>query len=179
MLFRSLTDGTSVRRSYSLSYLESELDQPDTAMAALAELTSDPIVQRAQLEIHNLVRFTGGDFSQGSFGVSLTAQEAEVLYEAILADVEAGNFGCNAFRQERWEEETYDNRLSLYFLVEDEDAGELYTRPADTYTNSMDLEFSVNATAVIAALEDLGLTDRVPLVTQAQAAAERAAQSLG
>ena len=174
-----LTDGTSVRRSYSLSYLESELDQPDTAMAALAELTSDPIVQRAQLEIHNLVRFTGGDFSQGSFGVSLTAQEAEVLYEAILADVEAGNFGCNAFRQERWEEETYDNRLSLYFLVEDEDAGELYTRPADTYTNSMDLEFSVNATAVIAALEELGLTDRVPLVTQAQAAAERTAQSLG
>ena len=43
----------------------------------------------------------------------------------------------------------------------------------------MDLEFSVNATAVIAALEDLGLTDRVPLVTQAQAAAERTAQSLG
>ncbi len=174
-----MTDGTLVRRHYGFNYFESELDQPDTAMAALAELTSDPIVQRAQLEIHNLVRFTGGDFSQGSFGVSLTAQEAEVLYEAILADVEAGNFGCNAFRQERWEEETYDNRLSLYFLVEDEDAGELYTRPVDTYTNSMDLEFSVNATAVIAALEDLGLTDRVPLVTQAQAAAERTAQSLG
>lgn len=174
-----LSDGTFVRRSYSLSYFEPELDQPDTAMAALAELTADPVVQRPQLEISGLVRFTGGDFTQGSRRAELTAGEAEILYEAILSDMEAGNFGRNAFRQERWEQETYDNRLSLYFLVEDNDAGQLYTQPADTYANSMDLEFSVNAAAVIAALEDLGLTDRVPLVTRAQATAERTAQSLG
>ena len=79
-----MTDGTLVRRHYGLNYFESELDQPDTAMAALAELTSDPIVQRAQLEIHNLVRFTGGDFSQGSFGVSLTAQEADDEVNLVL-----------------------------------------------------------------------------------------------
>ena len=35
-------------------------------MARLAELAADPVVQRPQLEIDSLLRFTGGDFIQGS-----------------------------------------------------------------------------------------------------------------
>ncbi len=171
-LHYALSDGTSVRRSYNLNYFESELDQPDTAMAALAALTCDPIVQRPQLEIRSLVRFTGGDFTQGSRRAELTAREAELLYRAILTDMESGNFGRNAFRQARWEQETYDNRLSLYFLAEEKQDGE-------TYTNSLDLEFSVNAAALLSALEDLGLTEQVPLVTYAQAEAGRSGQVLG
>ena len=156
-----LTDGTTLRRSYGLNYYVSELDQPDSAMARLAELAADPVVQRPQLEIDSLLRFTGGDFIQGSQGVSLSAADAQTLYAAILKDMEAGRFGRNAFRPDRWEQETYTNRLALYYIRELDKTGE-------PITDSLDLDFSVNATELLSALEELGLTKEIPLVTYAQ-----------
>ena len=156
-----MTDGTTILRNYDLNYYEAELDQPDSAMARLAELTAEPMVQRQALQIRKLLRFTGGDFIQGSFGISLTAQEAQTLYDAILKDMEAGHFGRNAFRPDRWVQETYSNRLTLYYISQLDENG-------DPVTHSLELEFSVNSTEVLSALEDLGLTEQVPLVTYAQ-----------
>lgn len=156
-----LADGTVVRRYYNLNYYETELDQPDSAMARLAELTAEPMVQRQALQIQKLLRFTGGDFIQGSQGVSLSAQEAEILYGAVLKDMAAGHFGRNAFRPDRWVQETYNNHLTLYYISGLDKTGE-------PMTDSLDLEFSVNSTELLSALEDLGLTEQVPLVTYAQ-----------
>lgn len=156
-----LADGTTLLRLYGLNYYEAELDQPDSAMAQLAELTADPVVQRQQLQIQKLLRFTGGDFIQDSQGVSLEAKEAQILYDAILKDMEAGHFGRNAFRPERWVQETYSNRLTLYYIPQLDKTGE-------PMTDSLDLEFSVNSTELLSALEELGLTEEIPLVTYAQ-----------
>lgn len=156
-----LADGTTLLRRYGLNYYEAELDQPDSAMAQLAELTADPVVQRQQLQIQKLLRFTGGDFIQDSQGVSLEAKEAQILYDAILKDMEAGHFGRNAFRPERWVQETYSNRLTLYYIPQLDKTGE-------PMTDSLDLEFSVNSTELLSALEELGLTEEIPLVTYAQ-----------
>lgn len=156
-----MTDGTTILRNYDLNYYEAELDQPDSAMARLAELTAEPMVQRQALQIQKLLRFTGGDFIQGSQGVSLSAQEAEILYGAVLKDMAAGHFGRNAFRPDRWVQETYNNHLTLYYISELDKTGE-------PMTDSLDLEFSVNSTELLSALEDLGLTEQVPLVTYAQ-----------
>lgn len=156
-----LTDGTTVRRSYGLNYREAELDQPESAMAQLAQAVTEPLVQRQQLQIQDLLRFTGGDFSGDRATAALDADEAQVLYDAILTDMEAGNFGRNLFRQGQWNQETYTNHLSLYYVTTPDKEGQSYTR-------SLELQFSTNAAAVIAALEDLGLTEQVPLVTYAQ-----------
>ena len=156
-----MRDGSTILRNYDLNYYAAELDQPDSAMGRLAELTAEPVVQRQALEIQKLLRFTGGDFIQGSFGVSLTAQEAQTLYDAILRDMEAGHFGRNAFRPDRWVQETYSNRLTLYYISGLDKNG-------DPVTDSLELEFSVNSTEVLSALEELGLTEQVPLVTYAQ-----------
>ena len=94
------------------------------------------VVQRPQAEIDSLLRFTGGDFIQGSQGVSLSAADAQTLYAAILEDMEAGRFGRNAFRPDRWEQETYTNRLALYYIRELDKTGE-------PITDSLDLDFSV------------------------------------
>ena len=158
----TLTDGTRVRRSYGLNYRESELDRPESAMAQLAQAATEPMVQRQQVQIRDLLRFTGGDFSDERSTAALDADEAQVLYDAILTDVEAGNFGRNLFRQERENQETYANRLSLYYVTAPDEEGQ-------SYTHSLDLRFSVHAAAVLAALEDLGLTEQVPLMTYAQA----------
>lgn len=156
-----MTDGTVILRNYDLNYYESELDRPDSAMALLAELTAEPMVQRQDLQIQKLLRFTGGDFIQGSYGVSLDAGEAQTLYDAILEDLEAGRYGRNAFSPDRWVQETYSNRLTLYYISRLDENG-------DPVTDSLDLEFSVNSTALLSALENLGLTEQVPLVTCAQ-----------
>lgn len=156
-----LADGTTLLRRYGLNYYEAELDQPDSAMAQMAELTADPVVQRQQLQIQKLLRFTGGDFIQDSQGVSLEAKEAQILYDAILKDMEAGHFGRNAFRPDRWVQETYSNRLTLYYIPQLDKTGE-------PMTDSLDLEFSVNSTELLSALEELGLTEEIPLVTYAQ-----------
>lgn len=156
-----LADGTTLLRLYGLNYYEAELDQPDSAMAQLAELTADPVVQRQQLQIQKLLRFTGGDFIQDSQGVSLEAKEAQILYDAILKDMEVGHFGRNAFRPDRWVQETYSNHLTLYYISELDKTGE-------PMTDSLDLEFSVNSTELLSALEELGLTEEIPLVTYAQ-----------
>ena len=155
------TDGAKVRRSYTLNYREAELDQPGSAMAQLAQAATEPLVQRQQLQIRDLLRFTGGDLSGSRATVALSSRDAQILYDAVLADMEAGNFGRNLFRQERWSEETYTNHLSLYYVTTPDEEGQSRTR-------SLDLQFSANAAAVIAALEDLGLTEQVPLVTYAQ-----------
>ena len=131
-------------------------------MAQLAQAATEPMVQRQQVQIRDLLRFTGGDFSDERSTAALDADEAQVLYDAILTDVEAGNFGRNLFRQERENQETYANRLSLYYVTAPDEEGQ-------SYTHSLDLRFSVHAAAVLAALEDLGLTEQVPLMTYAQA----------
>ena len=93
--------------------------------------------------------------------LAVTAQEAQTLYNAILKDMEAGRFGRNAFRPDRWVQETYSNRLTLYYITWVDENG-------DPVTDSLELEFSVNSTEVLSALEELGLTEQVPLVTYAQ-----------
>lgn len=162
-LVYQLTDGARVRRSYGLNYRETELDHPDSAMARLAQAATEPMIQRQQLQIQDLLRFTGGDFSGSRATVALHSSDAQVLYDAILTDMEAGNFGRNLFRQERWNQETYTNHLSLYYLTTPDGEDQSKTR-------SLDLQFSSNSSALIAALEDLGLTEQVPLVTYAQEA---------
>ena len=162
-LVYQLTDGARVRRSYGLDYRETELDHPDSAMARLAQAATEPMIQRQQLQIQDLLRFTGGDFSGSRATVALHSSDAQVLYDAILTDMEAGNFGRNLFRQERWNQETYTNHLSLYYLTTPDGEDQSKTR-------SLDLQFSSNSSALIAALEDLGLTEQVPLVTYAQEA---------
>ena len=75
--------------------------------------------------------------------------------------MEAGRFGRNAFRPDRWEQETYTNRLALYYI-------RVLDKTGEPITDSLDLDFSVNATELLSALEELGLTKEIPLVTYAQ-----------
>ena len=52
-------------------------------------------------------------------------------------------------------------------------------KEGQSYTRSLELQFSTNAAAVIAALEDLGLTEQVPLVTYAQADQQNESRAVG
>ena len=52
-------------------------------------------------------------------------------------------------------------------------------KEGQSYTRSLELQFSTNAAAVIAALEDLGLTEQVPLVPYAQAAQQPERRAVG
>jgi len=167
-----LKNGLEVERYYNVRYKLEEVEQPGTAVNALRELHSSPGVQYANLmgEIDSS-RITGGElrysvprtYTEEPGHIfwewelkSITAEQAEALTEAVRRDIAAGNFGRNAFDNEKWQQETYEATLSIYFKRSQNGVEE-------TWQSELGLQFSVNSTNLLAELERQGIIRRTEL----------------
>ena len=158
-----LKNGGSVERSYSLSYFADEARQGGTAVAALSVLACDPGVQRANLlqdvKDGRIDRFTSGEMylpaESGSY-TTFDGTAAQTVYEALLADIDAGHFGVNQFDSEAWNRDTFVNDVTLFY--DSDGTGKRQER--------INFSFSRNCTALLAALQTVGITDGAhPLTT--------------
>ena len=169
-----LKNGLEVERYYNVRYKLEEVEQPGTAVNALRELHSSPGVQYANLMgdlDHG--RITGGelrysvltDLDPNGYPIwewklkNITAEQAEALTEAVRKDIAAGNFGRNAFDNEKWQQETYEATLSIYFK-------RIENGIEETWQSELGLQFSVNSTNLLAELERLGVIRRTDLHTE-------------
>ena len=169
-----LKNGLEVERFYNIRYKPEEVEQPGTAVNALRELHRSPGVQYANLMgdlDHG--RITGGelrysvltDLDPNGYPIwewklkNITAEQAEALTEAVRRDIAAGNFGRNAFDNEKWQQETYEATLSIYFKRSQNGV-------EDNWQSELGLQFSVNSTNLLAELERLGVIRRTELHTE-------------
>ena len=115
----TLDDGRVVRRRYSdVTFFSDELGDPASAAAALTALNSSETVMLARAlgrdyfsadndpRVLPDLRFTGGDayvYNNDAYSEqsrTLTAHEAELLYDAVLRDVAAGHVSGSLFESE-------------------------------------------------------------------------------
>lgn len=158
-----LKDGTTCFRNYfSRVDYAGELEE-GSALSLMKELAKDPKVQRlsvstltdpnvqflsAELELYE--KNEDGQYSDYMVtGYSFSADEAQLLADALLRDVDAGHAGVNAFDSDAWEAETYVNGLCFYYQKKN-------TPREDDY-NSNTYYFSIHYTELLAVLEELGL----------------------
>lgn len=152
-LYYTLKDGTVKRWNYSIFYKSSDVTSSGgNAISKLAALVRSPKMQEASLlnplQMHKVQNGEMEYLVNGeNKAVPFDQDAAERIYQAIRADVEAGNFGRNQFNRAKWEEETYVNTLTLYYA---EKGGDL---------RGISVSFSKNCTATIAALKQAGVAD--------------------
>jgi len=169
-------DGTTLRRSYSLTYVYEELEKPDSLVSRAAALASDPTVQRAglmsdwddvtvqDLEEHlssgqmDYVQriYSNGEGWEGSTYPFEESVAREVL-AALLRDIDAGRGGRTIFQKGGWNQ-VYQN--DLLFRYRGEDNEERF---------SVQISFTPEYTETVAALKRLGIaTESRPLLTQGE-----------
>ncbi|MCI2058162.1 MAG: hypothetical protein LKJ80_03025 [Oscillibacter sp.] len=171
-----LKNGSSVRRNYEIYYTPDEVKDAGTAISKLAELVTEPAFQRANLLgtfLEQQGRITGGEMSftayrpsgSGAYGdyAAFDAAAAQQLYDALCADIDQGHFGVNQFDQDRWDQETYSNNLTLYYSIPGREAD-----GGGKEMDSINVEFSVRCTNLRAALEKTGALNGAVLETYAQ-----------
>ena len=173
----TLRGGVTFERRYDVRYLLSEVDEPGTAVNALKELHCSPTIQSANLfrdvdrsrviggYLHypaEPTRDQEGYLSWEWKTADLTVEQAAALVEAARRDVEAGNFGRNAFDLEKWNAETCAANLTIYYSY-DPEPGEDYS-----YQSDLNLRFSLNSTNLIGEMLRQGLITRDELYTEAQ-----------
>lgn len=153
-----LKNGQGLSRHY---YLDYSCEEPLVgAMRSLADLVSDPAMQRANLLRSDIDRFTGGEITcwlteQGEEGYSaFDAEQARRLYEALQRDIDAGHVGRTAFRNDNTE--VYFNDLSLYYQTKESDDGDSHSMPA---SRTLRLQLSIYCTETIAVLKEEGIVD--------------------
>ncbi|MCI2055645.1 MAG: hypothetical protein LKJ86_00725 [Oscillibacter sp.] len=159
-----LKRGGTVSRNYSLYYTADDQNVPGSSAALLAELSCNPAVQRANL-------FNGKDYAGkmtagemyyqigngNQDSTTFDGETAEILYAAILKDIDAGHFGKNQFKDGAWEKETYVNSLSLYYSTQNDEM------------DGFSVDFSTNCTYLLAALKETGVVNEDhPLTTYAE-----------
>ena len=176
-LIYTLKGGVKVERRYPVYYLQEEVDRPGTAVNALKEFYSSDAVQYANL-MGGMEggRILSAELSYPSPRVyadspehifwewdykSLTTDQAEALVEAIRKDIAAGNFGRNAFDDERWQKETYAASLEIHYKP-------MTNGQIADWNEYLSLKFSVNSTNLIAELERQGILKRTELYTEYQ-----------
>ena len=171
-----LKSGLTVERRYPVYYLQEEVDQPGTAVNILKELYCSDAIQYqdvmgdldkgtvvyGSLSYPQRVMNDGyGNYYWEWGSKELTSTQAAALVEAARRDIAAGNFGRNAFDNERWQQETYAAHLEIGYKWSGE--GNL-----DSWSSSLSLKFSVNSTNLIAELERQGILARIDLYTEYQ-----------
>lgn len=164
-----LKDGTTCFRNYfSRVDYAGELEE-GSALSLMKELAKDPKAQRlgvstltdpnvhfisAELELYE--KNGNGQYSDYMVtGYSFSADEAQLLADALLRDVDAGHAGVNAFDSDAWEAETYANGLCFYYQKKN-------TPREDDY-NGNTYYFSIHYTELLAVLEELGLKEDLVL----------------
>ena len=143
-----LKNGGLVVRSYAMGDNSTGTSR---SAALYRDLATSPAFQRANmLEDLEGRRLAGGELRNPNGYASLDAGEAQIVYDALVADIDAGHFGTTALMGERaWAEITYVNELSLIFMSED--------RPNSSFSRGF--TFTSNCTNLIAALEEVGAVD--------------------
>ncbi len=143
-----LKNGGTITRSY---YIADNSTGTSRSAALYRDLATSPAFQRANmLEDLEGRRLAGGELRNPNGYASLDAGEAQIVYDALVADIDAGHFGTTALMGERaWAEITYVNELSLIFMSED--------RPNSSFSRGF--TFTSNCTNLIAALEEVGAVD--------------------
>ena len=175
-LIYTLKGGVKVERRSPVYYLQEEVDRPGTAVNALKEFYSSDAVQYANLmggmeggrilsaELNypaRAIKHEDGYIGWEWDYKSLTTYQAEALVEAIRKDIAAGNFGRNAFDNERWEQETYACSLDIHYKP-------MVNGQIADWNEYLSLKFSVNSTNLIAELERQGILKRTELYTEYQ-----------
>ena len=175
-----LKNDTKVSRSYSFTYTDADLANPDSIAAQTAALARDPKVQLAVGDSPERETVTGGSlqtyvaYTENSGwqtgNVNISAENAQILLNAFRRDVEAGHAGTDFLgSRETWRENTYSNYLYIYYMTLREDG------PAEQARRGaqIELSFSKNYTYLLDALTETGIIESAgDLTTKAQ---ERAA----
>lgn len=170
---------TSLRRSYQVEYLYSELEEPDSLIARTAALACEPAVQRAGLVDYyaaaeetrdtmedmmetlvagemDYVRTVYGDGWEGSTYPFEESVAREVL-AAVLRDVDAGRAGQTMFAKNSMDQ-VYENDLT--FRYRDREGNIRYV---------CRVSISTAYTETLAALRQYGIvTDSRPLMTRGE-----------
>lgn len=168
-----LKNGGSMSRSY---YVYVDSPTPSGPAALLEELVTDPVVQRANI----LGGLTGSRVSGGELEVyqpdrqeweyvSIDNNTALTLYDALVADIDAGNFGTSVLLSEQDRAAiVYVNTLTLYYVT------------GSGRTSSQSFSFTKNCVHLVEALETSGIvSEDYPLLTHAEAWPEDYADGAG
>ena len=159
-----------MERRYNTQVSLTELDAPGTVTYAAAALLADPDVVWAAYELDRYESYTAqtAEMSSwdretgGNYMTNITADpdQAQLLWEAVLQDFREGNLGARyLFDTQQRRENCYFNDLSLYLTkVELDENGE-----RTTVDSSFTVTLTPQASHTLAALEELGVLDRMEL----------------
>ena len=165
-----MKDGSFMERRYNTQVSLTELDAPGTVTYAAAALLADPDVVWAAYELDRYESYTAqtAEMSSwdretgGNYMTNITADpdQAQLLWEAVLQDFREGNLGARyLFDTQQRRENCYFNDLSLYLTkVELDENGE-----RTTVDSSFTVTLTPQASHTLAALEELGVLDRMEL----------------
>lgn len=171
----NLKNGT-LRRRYQVPVSNEILNDSDSVIHRITELMSNPAVYRGEVfyvSDENIKLREGtfdlydknGEWSNYEF----SAEEAEELYRAFMADVEEGNFKKHIYSRymyDEYDQFTYFNTITIDYTGKDT-TKEIYTESDSSYTyaesdamiRSAHIDFDVNCKNIIAALIKTGVID--------------------
>lgn len=164
----TLSDGRMFSRSYTVPVTDELLSDPASPPALLTDflnnrknlsevyfprdIASSDLVGSSMLFIGS-----GGEQQQ----VDITAAQAQVLYEAAMADLSSGALGKRYLLQNRdYLTEVYQNEITLSYLARYEDPANQAAGPSGVkYTTNISFYPQTNSVHIIAALKQMGLLD--------------------
>jgi ABC-2 type transport system permease protein len=167
-IFYTLSDGRTLTRSYTVAVTDELLSDPASPPALLTDFLNN----RTDLaEAYFPAGISASDFA-GSymvlFGsgveqqtVNLTADQAEELYRAALADLDAGTLGRRYLLKNReYLTEVYQNEITLSCLVRYDSYYDSALSPGIAkYTTNISFYPQTDSVHLIAALDQMGLLD--------------------
>ncbi len=174
-----LKDGSVLDRSYTIPATDEMLEDTDSVYGKTAEITASP---QAYLQNSFCVNYNEIKISQGSIDMyndsgeyqchEFTKEEADKLYQAVIADLEAGNYKniiMNYMRSDdAYIQSTYCNTINFDFTSKNTiqniyDEYNNYTSgyysAASGRVGSACVEFDSECTNVISALKELGVIE--------------------
>ncbi len=173
-LHYTMTDGRTLERSYECYLFEDDLGNSESVTARLQALANhQPELKESYFP--SLAERTDAEVMSGSISMltayaednswydisdrSLTQEEAALLWQAVQADLEAGDLGRQwYFENEDYETTVYAGQVSFY-LRWPEEALDLSSGARTTYgSTSVYLSLTTECTNSLAALEALGIT---------------------
>lgn len=170
----NLKNGSSLQRSYMVPIDRSDLENPDTVFGQMAELNIKPEMYIKYLfcENYDEIKMLSGTFTtetddENYEAHDLSTEEAEKIYQAVLADIREGNFKeyiyNRYFYDEEYDQSAFVDTISLEFSCKGEIRSVFggYSRTVYGYgasqTGYSDIGFDRNCKNIIAALEDIGV----------------------
>ena len=164
----TLENGAVLRRSYTIPVTRALLDQPDSPAARLEALLNAPGQARRayfQGRQDEDVPTSGYLSSYIGEGVSFAGEDLDILYRAVLADLDAGRLGRHYLLEDaEYLQGCYFNDLSFTFRPARSSSA---AEEDETYTVVITLQ--VSASETLQALNDLGATEELLTMAQANA----------